>query len=129
MSIKRELGVSFCGLACAICHENENCVGCRNDGCSGKDWCKDLKCCIEKGINGCWECADFPCTGGMHDKMRVRTFAKYIKDNGEDKFLDCIINNENAGVIYHYPGELLGDYDQFETEEEIVKLIEKGKGM
>jgi hypothetical protein len=63
----------------------------------------------------------------MLDKIRIRAFARYIKIQGEEKFLECIIKNERAGVVYHYQGGLDGDYDKFRTEEEIMNMIENGK--
>ena len=119
----REKGLAFCGLACCVCGENETCAGCRNAGCQNKEWCKHFSCCKEKGLNGCWQCAEFPC-GGMHEKVRILAFAEYIKRNGEDKMLDCLERNEISGTIYHYPGQLIGDYDKCETVDEIHKVLE-----
>jgi hypothetical protein len=35
--------------------------------------------------------------------------------------------NEMAGLVYHYEGQLTGDYDSPETEEGIWELILRGK--
>jgi len=127
--MNREKGIAYCGLACAVCGQNETCVGCRSEGCINKEWCKNFNCCKEKGINGCWECIDFPCKGGMLDKVRVRAFASFVKKNGEDLFLECLEKNEKDGIVYHYPGSLSGDYDKFETIEEIVDMIKNGRAL
>lgn len=121
-----EKGVAFCGLACCVCSENVSCAGCRMDGCEGKDWCKSYTCCKADQLEGCWECRQFPCGYDMLQKLRVRTFAKYIAQNGEEKLIRALEKNEQNGVLYHYPGQLTGDYDLFEREEDIVRLIEKG---
>ena len=121
--MKREKGLAYCGLACCICGENENCAGCRNAGCKNKEWCKHFNCCKEKGLNGCWECDEFPC-GGMHDKIRVRAFAEFIKKNGEEKMMDCLEHNERLGIAYHYAGQYEGDYDKCKTVEDVIKMLE-----
>lgn len=123
----RTKGVAYCGLACCVCSENADCAGCRNEGCKGKDWCKSFSCCKEKGLNGCWECEQFPCNNPMLNKLRVRTFAKFIAEYGEVKLMDLLERNEAMGIVYHYEGQLVGDYDVPETEEGIRDLILYGK--
>lgn len=125
--MEKEKGIAYCGLACCICSENYNCVGCRNSGCKDKEWCKPFNCCKQKGLNGCWECAEFPCSNEMHDKLRVRTFAKFIGEYGEEMLMQCLERNEKNCIIYHYNGQLLGDYDIPTTEEAIKELILHGK--
>lgn len=127
MSFNKEKGIAYCGLACAVCGENAACAGCRNEGCINKDWCKNFKCCKQKGINGCWECSDFPCSGGMLDKVRIKAFASFVKEHGEDKFFECLERNDKNGILYHYQGKLTGDYDKYNTEEEIKNMIMYGK--
>ncbi len=125
--MKREKGFAYCGLACCICSENENCAGCRNEGCKDKQWCKNFNCCREKGLAGCWECNEFPCSGSMLDKTRIRAFARFIQENGEESLMGFLERNEQAGVVYHYEGQLVGDYDKPSSEEEIIKFIMNGK--
>ena len=122
----RELGLAYCGLACCVCGEQDTCVGCRNLGCKNAEWCKHFDCCREKGLEGCWECDEFPC-GGMHDKIRVRAFAEFIKLNGEEKMMDCLDRNEKDGIVYHYPGKYEGDYDKCNTVDEVIKMLEGAK--
>ena len=122
-----EKGIAYCGLACVICSENDGCIGCKNEGCENKEWCFNLKCCKEKGISGCWECEDFPCGKGLLEKLRIRAFSRFIKEYGEDKLVECLENNEKIGIVYHYSGQLVGDYDNFDTEEEIMKFILNGR--
>lgn len=124
--MKQELGIARCGLACCVCHENENCPGCHADGCKDREWCQNRKCTMEKGLRGCWECADFPCDSPMLAKPRVRAFCEYIRAHGEDALMDCLERNERAGVLYHYENELVGDYDCFDTQAEIWDALENG---
>jgi len=121
--IDRSKGIAYCSLACCLCGENSHCPGCRNEGCQNKYWCKSFNCCKQKSLNGCWECSDFPCDNPMLNKLRVRTFAKCVSEYGEEKFMDLLEKNEKAGIIYHYEGQLIGDYDKPETEEGIKQLI------
>lgn len=118
-------GFAYCGLACCVCSE-DNCPGCRMEGCTGKDWCKNYSCSREKGLNGCWECGEFPCSGTMFDKLRIRTFANYIKAHGEETLMERLRINEENGVVYHYEGQLVGDYDTADTEEGIIRIINEG---
>ena len=60
----------------------------------------------------------------MHDKIRVLAFAKYIQKNGDKKMMDCLERNEKNGVVYHYQGQLVGDYDKCSTIDEVMKMLE-----
>lgn len=79
------------------------------------------------GLNGCWECGEFPCNNPMFDKPRVRAFISFVTEYGEDRLLDCLARNEAAGMAYHYDGRITGDYDIPETEVDIKRLILRGK--
>lgn len=122
-----EKGIAYCGLACCVCSENEQCAGCRNEGCKDKEWCKSYNCCRMKKINGCWECADFPCENEMLNKLRIRAFADFIKEYGEERLLKCLKRNEESGIVYHYKGQLIGDYDKSESEDEIIRMLLYGR--
>lgn len=117
-------GVAYCGLACCVCSENEQCLGCRMDGCANKDWCKNRRCCMEQALEGCWQCSQFPCKSTMLEKTRVRAFAAYIRDHGAAQLIQALGRNESSGVMYHHPGKLTGDYDIFEHEDEIIRFID-----
>lgn len=116
----------YCGLACCLCAENKNCVGCQDGGCDSHGWCKNYNCCREKGLNGCWECDEFPCDGGMLAKPRIRAFAKFAQRYGIDEMERCLLRNRDKGIIYHYDGGHEGDYDKYQTEEEIIYMIKTG---
>ena len=131
--MKREIGLAYCGLACCVCDKNDTCVGCRNEGCTGREWCLHYNCCREKGLNGCWECDEFPCDKNqngfnMHKKKyRALAFAEFIQEHGEDAMLDCLARNEAAGIVYHYPGTLDGDYDKCATGEQVKHMLATGE--
>ena len=126
-AMNHEKGIAYCGLACCVCSENQTCAGCRNAGCKDKEWCKSFNCCKQKRLNGCWECAEFPCPNEMLDKLRVRTFAKFVAEYGENKLMRCLERNEQNGILYHYEGQLTGDYDLPTTEQGIKNMILFGK--
>lgn len=125
--MERSKGIAFCGLACAVCSDNNSCAGCRNDGCTDREWCKNRSCCKAQGLYGCWECTDFPCKGTILDKTRVRAFALFAKNYGVETLLGRLEENERSGIRYHHPGELVGDYDAAVTEEGIIEMIRTGK--
>lgn len=118
--------IAYCGLACCVCSENKDCIGCQDGGCEIHGWCKNYNCCKEKGLNGCWECAEFPCGGSMLDKLRIRVFAEFARRYGADELERCLLRNKEKGIIYHYDGQLVGDYDRCQTEEEIIDIIKTG---
>lgn len=124
--------ISYCGLICKLCHLAEECDGCQSsanrcENHSGK-WggCFHRKCCIQQGIKGCWECKDFPCDNDMysptHD-LRIRAFARCIKEDGIEKLAEYIIENEKQGIRYGYQK----DYDFKQNEDMVLKLLRTGK--
>lgn len=119
--------IAYCGLACSVCSQNETCIGCQPGGCDVHGWCNNYNCCREKGLNSCWECAEFSCSGTMLDKPRVRAFARFAKEYGTDELTRCLLRNKENGIVYHYDGQHIGDYDKCETEEEIIEMIKTGK--
>lgn len=119
--------LAYCGLACILCSERGNCLGCKSGGCKEHEWCKNYNCCREKGINGCWECDEFPCNEGMLKKMKIRAFARFAKEYGEAELIRCLLRNKSNGIVYHYEGQHVGEYDQCENENEIIQMILNGE--
>ena len=117
--------IAFCGLACCVCGENRTCAGCRKGGCGDRETCRNYQCCRAKGLEGCWACGDFPCDAPMLAKPRIRAFAEYVAENGEERLLAALKKNEECGVLYHYDGQLTGDYDLFHRKEEIIAFLER----
>jgi len=64
---------------------------------------------------------------GMLDKPRIRAFARFVKESGEDELFRCLERNEEAGIRYHYDKVLIGDYNVFENVDEIMSFIRDGK--
>lgn len=58
--------IGYCGLVCGLCAhaatDQENCAGCRHGG--GDKDCYQRRCCQDNGLQGCWECDEFPCEHG-----------------------------------------------------------------
>ena len=125
--MKKELGIAYCGLACCSCGELMDCPGCRDSGCKDKESCKNYRCCLKRGLDGCWECESFPCKDSMLKDKRIRAFSQFIKIYGKEKLLECLERNEKAGLVYHKAGSLDGDYDLPESEEGIIELILTGE--
>ena len=121
--MKRELGIARCGLACCLCAENAQCAGCHE--CSGKEWCVNRKCSMEKGMRYCYECAS-PCEEGVLGKLKPRAFCEFIRRYGEAELLDCLERNEKNGVVYHRQG-ITGDYDDFDDMEALIEFIRTGR--
>lgn len=54
------------------------------------------------------------------------TNAEYVAENGEEHLLAALKRNEECGVLYHYDGQLTGDYDLFQRKEEVIAFLERG---
>lgn len=126
---KEELvdSIAYCGLVCGLCHLREECDLCRNSArlCARSDVCFQRNCCIQNGLQGCWECADFPCGKDMHappHDIKIRAFVTFIKSEGTEALIDCLLRNEAHGI--HYGIGL--DYDGKESEHEVIRLLETG---
>lgn len=114
--------VAYCGLICGACRNTEKgCNGCRSGG--GDDDCYQRKCCLEKGINGCWQCDTFPCDKGFFAdeewKGLCRGFVQCIKDKGIEEFISLV--QSKLGKVIEY-----GEF-RFKHEQEIVAIL-RGTG-
>ena len=125
--MKRELGLARCGLACCLCDEHENCLGCDANGCPGANDCRNLLCSKERGLKGCFECPDYPCDSPMLQKPRLRVFSELRKELGDETLLDLLALREQEGVVYHDAGQLTGDYDRPVSDAAIRQLVLHGK--
>lgn len=124
--MRREKGFAYCGLACCLC-EKEGCSGCESRGCPDYEVCRIPNCCKEKGIPGCYACDKSAlCQNPLLKKPKLRAFNRYLAENGKQALLDRLDANEKAGIIYHKPGTIIGDYDLDEVSD-ILLLIEQGK--
>lgn len=119
--------IGRCGKICTFCRDSAFCRGCtsNNAACArhGKrDGCFQYRCSSKKGIQGCWECDDAPCEMDVFSKennIRNRAFIRFAKYEGVEELGKCVFHNMIHGILY---GEGK-DYDRFETEEEVVRLL------
>ncbi len=60
------------------------CLGCR----AGDGWsaCPVRKCVLEKGLDGCWVCKDFPCDKIKSFEAMVKS-VKEIREKGLDRYI------------------------------------------
>lgn len=93
-------GVALCGLVCKYCSERIGCRGC-----------------------GRIFDADHVCEGDSFTSLRIRTFADYARAHGAEALLAHLDRKAAQGVLYHRKGTV-GDYDGFETAEELVAFLE-----
>ena len=122
---RREAGISYCGLACCLCDEQPGCTGCQMGGCSMTKSCTILHCCGDKGLKGCGRCSEFPCGERMLANPRMRAFARFAAEMGDDTLMDALQTGAKRGMIYHYPGSLVGDYDLPGNEERILAVLHR----
>lgn len=122
MRFYEEKGLALCGLACVLCHQ-ESCPGCKAHGCSEDCDCSVYQCVIQKGIDGCYECEQFPCAEDILSGIRNRAFNRYARQHGKKMLLDRLRINYENGITYHKSAGLKGDYDMLETEDDILRLI------
>jgi hypothetical protein len=58
---------AYCGLYCGTCihasPDREGCSGCLEGG--GAADCFQRSCCQARGLEGCWQCDEFPCSQGF----------------------------------------------------------------
>lgn len=115
--------VAYCGLICPLDSCYINCNGCKmGQGCGDKG-CFHKKCCLEKSLNGCWECEEFPCPNGYfsdENKSKGQFIAciKYIKENSLEKYVETIMHNGEKGLKYG----LGGDYAN-KSEDVVMNLL------
>lgn len=122
--------IGYCGLICSLCHEANKCDGCKSDNnCCGRhvseEGCFHFNCCVEKGINGCWECEDGPCNKDMfseHHDVRNRTFVKVAKIEGLDNLMEYVHENQKNGIHYGWNK----DYDNLDNEAAVIDLLHNG---
>ena len=121
MNFYEERGIAYCGLACVLC-SSADCSGCVSEIACGKD-CAIGKCAVEKGVDGCYACPDYPCGEDMLKNKRIKAFNRYMQDFGKDALIKRLDANNQKGIAYHKPDGSIGDYDILETEDEIYELL------
>ena len=122
--------VAYCGLVCGLCDHAPECTWCRNprsdkDKCA-KDTCYHRKCCLEKGLDGCWQCNLFPCDNGRfvdENTGQAVGFIECIRKKGIKEFISVLLCNEERGIIYG----MFGDY-RLKPLKEIMRLLSMSDG-
>lgn len=122
MRFCEEKDLALCGLACVLCGK-EDCPGCKARGCAQGSDCSVYRCVTKKGLDGCYECEEFPCGEDMLKGIRNRAFNRYAALHGKQALLDRLRINYENGITYHRADGLKGDYDVLETEGDILRLV------
>jgi len=120
--------IAYCGLVCGMCHLRAECDFCKNTAslCDRAPVCYQRNCCLERGLQGCWECPDFPCGQDMHGPpydLKIRAYVSFIQAEGTETLIDCLLRNEAAGIHY---GEGR-DYDGLAGEDDVIRLLRTGR--
>ncbi|MHB0879118.1 MAG: DUF3795 domain-containing protein [Anaerolineae bacterium] len=69
-----EASVAYCGYLCTACPGMaQGCPGCKAGG--GDAECPQKACCAAKGLQGCWDCGEFPCNEGPYGSDEWRGLA------------------------------------------------------
>jgi hypothetical protein len=96
--------VAYCGLVCGLCPPPHKC-DCRSRP-ARKD-CPIRACCIEKKLDGCWQCPDFPChMGYVADDKGWRNLCfvscTYVREHGTEGLARLILD-KHGHEGYHGP--------------------------
>ena len=92
--------VAYCGFSCNHCFLSEWCGSCRTEyntcsfaACSEDRICPNVKCCKEKGFDGCYACGELEsCEKGFYIPSNdganaAKAQALYIRKHGKKEFL------------------------------------------
>ena len=119
MSERDAKSIGYCGLACGVCTHACN-PDCRGGG--GEKGCHHRDCCVEKGLEGCWECAEFPCENGFFASTGDTAFRGVnigsvlcIQQCGKEEYLRRVVARFGKTVDY-------GDYRFLDPEDVRKKL-------
>ena len=121
MNFCKERGIGYCGLACVVCGYAD-CPGCVDKIVAGND-CAIGKCAVQKGVDGCYDCPDYPCDKDMLKNKRIRAFNRFMQDFSKDALIERLYVNAQSGIEYHKPNDVVGDYDVLKTEDEVYNLL------
>lgn len=116
-------GIGICGLVCALCSYKSNCVGCR---CKEGE-CSIKKCCLDKGLDYCFLCDEFPCGEEIFENMRIKAFNMVAKEDGLQTLVGYLMRNSQNGIQYHRKDGIKGDYDRLQSEKEVISLLRDGR--
>jgi len=109
--------VGYCGLICGVCPGAGQC-DCRTAPKPEEAGCIQRNCAIDKGIDGCWECDDFPCGEGyfgpQHGGWRGLCVAsvQYAREHGLDALVDLVVRRhgprmDHSPYMHKSPADVL----------------------
>ena len=125
--------IARCGLSCNHCVLKDWCGGCRSayntcsDACRypGKI-CPNTSCCMEKGLDGCYECDSLKeCKKGFYeydDVNAIKAMALFIRKYGKKELLKTM-DQLHREKEFDKVQEVLGD-----DLEKALKILEKAAG-
>ena len=125
-------------IKCAEGKGVEGCFACQDYPCGNEnDDCFVKQCARKKGVDGCFTCPEYPCGkswGPLHNK-RNNAFLSYARDFGKQALIDRLRINDEHGIKYQRPDcngcfpahNCAGDYDVFDTEDEVYQLLHRGR--
>ena len=127
MENKVAQSVAACGLVCALCPgaaaEQGGCPGCSHGG--GDADCPLRTCAAERGLDGCWQCAEFPCDQGMFGNEEWRGLGigsvQCIKEHGVEGYV-AILGSRFGDMV---------EFDPFQSKspQEAMVLLCGGAGV
>ncbi len=123
--MKYESVMGSCGLACLLCSAklDNSCKGCVS---TKADTCKIKTCCEMQKIDGCFECAKFPCEQDMFKNHRICAFIEVTKEVGLENLIQSLKNNDEKGIKYHTSDGSKGAYDLLDSKDQVKELILSG---
>ncbi|UCH36334.1 MAG: DUF3795 domain-containing protein [Armatimonadota bacterium] len=116
--------IAYCGLVCGICTLGPESCDCRTDPKVNVQHCYQRRCCIEKGFEGCWECAGFPCDQGFYgpDNQGYRgvcvAFVECVKEHGRATLVRLLVERHGERT----------DYSEYvhKTPDEVMRILRGG---
>ncbi len=120
--------IAYCGHHCRYCFYHD-CSGCRSDNptCSYANLfqdkkCPNVKCCVSKGLTGCYECSDLSnCVHGFYSRKEeqvAKGTALFIQKYGLEKYDQTLENAIQKGI--KYPEQ----FNHLESVHHMIELLE-----
>ena len=113
--------IAYCGHHCGFCHFDQ-CPGCRSENpfCSfatlfEDNVCPNVKCCLEKGLDGCYECQELPnCRIGFFDTKEqvAKATALFIQKHGKNQYDISLARAVQSGIRYPHQFNELQDVNK-----------------
>jgi len=112
--------VAYCGLVCGLCPPPRTCE-CRTKPKPAEAKCYQRNCCLRKGLDGCWECDEFPCNNGYFSKgnmWRGLNIASIqcVRDAGKEGLVKLLLARHGQE---HYHG-----FYTHKTPEEVLRMLQ-----